>query len=283
MMIDPATPALSTPPAMQRVRGRAHVRFARHGDVTRLADLGQSGSAKIRLPKTHDAPPVAVFLNTAGGLTGGDRLEFDAAADEAAHAILTTQAAERIYRSADGPAEVASVLRAGGDAVLEWLPQETILFDSASLVRSLSVDLAPGARLLAVESVVLGREAMGEDVRALGFRDRWRIRRNGRLVFADEARIDGDATDILSGSATAAGGRAFATLVDCREGAAGLLDTARTRLDILRGERLRAGVSALPDLLVFRFLADTGQDLRDGLVAFLEGWRGAPLPRTWYC
>lgn len=282
MTVEPAAPAIPSP-AMQRAHGHAHVTFARQGDATRLKELGQSGSAKIRLPKTHGSPPVAVFLNTAGGLTGGDRIEFDATAGPGAHAVLTTQAAERVYRSIDGPAEVASALRAEEDAVLEWLPQETILFDRAALQRSLTVDLAPGARLLAVESLVLGREAMGEDVHALGFRDRWRIRRDGRLIFADEARIQGDATDILSGSATAAGSRAFATLVDCREGVSGLLERAREAMGPLLGERLRGGVSSLPDLLVFRFLADSGQDLRAGLVSFLETWRGTRLPRTWYC
>lgn len=283
MTLDSAVPAHPPPPALQRVRGKARVRFALGGGITRLADLEQSGSAKIRLPKTHGGAPVAIFLNTAGGLTGGDRLDFDAAAGSGTHAILTTQAAERIYRSADGPAEVASALAAAEDARLEWLPQETILFDRASLTRSLSVDLAPGARLLAVESVVLGRQAMGEDVHALAFRDRWRIRRDGRLVFADEARIDGDATDILAGSATAAGARAFATLVDCREDAGGMIAAARDLVEALRGEKFRGGVSALPGLLVFRFLADTGQDLRAGLVELLERWRGAVLPRTWYC
>ncbi|WP_417767936.1 urease accessory protein UreD [Stappia sp.] len=283
MTFDSAVPVHASPPALQRVRGKARVRFALGGGVTRLADLEQSGSAKIRLPKTHGGAPVAVFLNTAGGLTGGDRLDFDAATGSGTHAILTTQAAERIYRSPEGPAEVASALSAAEDALLEWLPQETILFDRSSLTRSLSVDLAPGARLLAVESVVLGRQAMGEDVRALAFRDRWRIRRDGRLVFADEARIDGAGPDILAGSATAAGARAFAPLVDCREDAAGMVTAARELVDAQRGEKFRGGVSALPGLLVFRFLADTGQDLRAGLVALLERWRGTALPRTWYC
>ncbi|MHC5655476.1 urease accessory protein UreD [Stappia sp.] len=285
MPADPALMHSTSPPALQRVRGAARVRFVQRAEATRLADLEQSGSAKIRLPKTHDGVPVAVFLNTAGGLTGGDQLDFDAEVGDGARAIVTTQAAERVYKSPHGAATLDSRLRAGDGACLEWLPQETILFDRAELTRSFSADLAPNAALLAVESVVVGREAMGESVHALSFRDRWRIRRDGRLVFADEARISGDATDILSGPATAAGGRAFATVIDCRPGAPDDLGKARALLDGLRGSgtAFRCGVSALTDCLVLRFVAETGQDMREGLVAFLETWRGTALPRTWYC
>ncbi|WP_349361445.1 urease accessory protein UreD [Stappia sp.] len=268
---------------LERVRGRAVVGFACREGRTRLADLEQSGSAKIRLPKTHDGPPVAVLLNTAGGLTGGDRLETEARLGAGGHAVVTTQAAERIYRSAEGAAQVDSAVRVEAGATLEWLPQETILFDRASLTRSLAADLAGDARLIALESVVLGRAAMGETVHALQFRDRWRIRRDGRLVFADEARISGDAADILAGSATAAGGRAFATLVDCFPQASEALARARTLVEDIRAPELRVGVSALPDLLVMRFVAEEGTALRTGVERFLTAWRDAPLPRTWNC
>ncbi|WP_051242018.1 urease accessory protein UreD [Stappia stellulata] len=283
MTIDPAFSTSPNPLGLQRVTGRARIRFQKTGDTVRLRDLDQSGSAKVRLPKTHGDAPVAVFLNTAGGLTGGDRLEYEAEVGEDAQAVITTQAAERIYRSQDGPAEVQGTVRVDAGGLVEWLPQETILFDKAALTRALAVDLEGDARLLAVESVVLGREAMGEDVHAVSFRDRWRIRRNGQLVFADEARISGDATDILAGSATAAGGRAFATLVDCRENAQADIERARDAVAGIRRDGLNAGVSARTGLLIFRFVAENGQILRSGLMALLEVWRDTRLPRTWYC
>ncbi|SDU40877.1 urease accessory protein UreD [Stappia sp. ES.058] len=283
MTIDTAFSASANPLGLQRVTGRARVRFEKAGGTVRLRDLDQSGSAKVRIPKTHGDAPLAVFLNTAGGLTGGDSLEYEAGVGEDAQAVITTQAAERIYRSQDGPAQVQGLIRVDSGGLVEWLPQETILFDKAALTRALAVDLEGDARLLAVESVVLGREAMGEDVHAVSFRDRWRIRRNGQLVFADETRISGDATDILSGSATAAGGRAFATLVDCRKDAETEIDRARDALAGIRREGLNAGVSARTGLLIFRLVAENGQILRAGLMALLEMWRGARLPRTWYC
>lgn len=270
-------------PQLQRVEGRARVTFCRHGDHTRLDRLEQGGSARVRLPKTHTEVPVAVLLNTAGGLTGGDRLTYDAAVGDGAHAIVTTQAAERIYRRLSGTARVDNRVSVGAGALLEWLPQETILFDRAGLARSFSADLAPEGRMLAVESLLLGRAAMGESVRQLTFRDRWRIRRDGRLFFAEDSRIEGDATDIMSGPATAAGGRAFATLIDCRPDAEAQLRAARDLALSLEDGDLGIGASALPGVLILRFIAMTGQALREGLIRFLESWRAAPLPRTWHC
>lgn len=274
---------VSAPPRLQRVEGRAQVAFRSHGGHTRLDRLEQGGSARIRLPKTHTEVPVAVLLNTAGGLTGGDRLTYDAAAGDGAHAIVTSQAAERIYRRLSGTAQVENHVSVGAGALLEWLPQETILFDGAGLARCFSADIAPDGRMLAVESLLLGRAAMGENVRQLTFRDRWRIRRDGRLLFAEDSRIEGDATDILSGPATAAGGRALATLIDCRPDAAAQLRAARDLVRGLEDGDLGIGASALPGVLILRFIALTGQALRNGLIRFLESWRAAPLPRTWHC
>ena len=267
-------------PRMQRVSGRGHVGFKHASGRTRLNDLHQSGSAKIRLPKVYDGVPVAVLINTAGGLTGGDRLAFAADIDAGAHAIVTSQAAERAYRSSGGVAEVENRLSAGNGATLEWLPQETILFNASGLHRSMSVDLVGDARLLAVESVVLGRTAMGETVDRVTFRDRWRIHRDGRLLFADDVRLEGDAGDILKGPATAGGGLAFATLVDCAVDADTRLGLARDALGQLG---IRAAASAWNGVLVARFVGADGRALRDGLISFLETYRSADLPRVWHC
>lgn len=276
MTVEPAAPAIPSP-AMQRAHGHAHVTFARQGDATRLKELGQSGSAKIRLPKTHGSPPVAVFLNTAGGLTGGDRIEFDATAGPGAHAVLTTQAAERVYRSIDGPAEVASALRAEEDAVLEWLPQETILFDRAALQRSLTVDLAAGARLLAIESLVLGREAMGEDVHTLGFRDRWRIRRGGRLIHAEDLCLKGDVAGLTAEAAVLSGRVAFATVLYAGPLAEAMLPKVRAALGGALG-----GASQWNGKLVARLAAEDGYSLRKCLIPVISALRGgAAVPKVW--
>lgn len=269
---------------MQRAEGRASVGFSRARtadgtEITALARLAQSGSAKIRLPKVYDGVPVAVLLNTAGGITGGDRLGFAATVTSDCHAVITTQAAERAYRSQSGAGEVHNAVAAGDRATVEWLPQETMLFEHSHLDRSLTVDLTGTARFIGLEMVVLGREAMGETVTTCSFRDAWRIRRDGRLVYADTIRFGPDIA-MLDHLATARSARAFATFVDCGPQAEGRLLQAR---DLIAALPVRAGVSAWNGQLVARFLSPGSRALRDSLITFLEAYRSAPLPRVWHC
>ncbi|MHA7775679.1 urease accessory protein UreD [Roseibium sp. M-1] len=284
-MYDAASASVSVADArpMQRVDGAARVRFALSGGTTRLADLYQRGSAKIRLPRVYDTPATAVLINTAGGLTGGDRLDYDVAADAGTHAIVTSQTAERAYRSISGSAKVTGRFAAGAGATVEWLPQETILFEASGLRRSLQAELEGDARMMMVESVLIGRKAMGETVRSVFFRDSWRLRRDGRLVFADDIRLDGDPARALSGSATASGALAFATFADCALDAGDRIDLARRLVADLPDGSATAAASAWNGLLVARFVAPDGRALRTALTQFLTGYRAAPLPRVWSC
>jgi len=271
------------PHALQRVRAEARIRFKAANGETRLADLYQSGSAKVRLPRVYGTPTTAVLINTAGGLTGGDELSFKVEADAGTHAIVTTQTAERAYRSPAGSARVTGRFDLEGNAILEWLPQETILFDASSLRRRLQADLRANARLLMLESVVLGRKAMGETVGSVLFTDSWRIRRDGRLVFADDIRLDGDPAPALGGRATAGGGLAVATLIDCAPDAEDRLPRARTLLAVEEDTATRSAASAWDGLLIARFVAEDGRALRRTLTTFLTGYRGTDLPRVWHC
>lgn len=253
---------------LPRSFGRAEI--ARQGG--RLTQLYQQGCARLLLP--HRAADEAVFVNTAGGITGGDRLSLTATAGADQALTLTTQAAERIYRSTGTPAHVTNKLSLGDNARIDWLPQETILFDGASLDRRLDVDMAPSARLLALETLVFGRAAHGEVITRLHLRDQWRIRRDGRLIHAEALRLDG-----LPGSAaTLAGIRASATLLLAAPDAPDLLAAARI---LLRDTPVEAGISALPGLLIGRFLAPSSQSLRAALIPLIALLRGAPPPRVW--
>ncbi|WP_420412981.1 urease accessory protein UreD [Roseibium sp.] len=270
-------------PAMQRVRGAARIGFSQVSGKTRLQDLYQSGSAKVRLPKTYDEPATAVLINTAGGLTGGDRLDYEVTIGAEAHAIVTTQAAERAYRSLGTCAEVTNRLSIDTGAALEWLPQETILFDNSSVSRKITADLSGNARLLALESVVLGRAAMGERLNKVFFKDCWRIRRDGQLVFADDVRLSGNPEDFFKGFATGDGDQAMATLLDCCPDAEDRLAKARASLVSLPHPAAQCAASAWNGHLVIRFLAADSRILRLLLMAFLEHYRSARLPRVWHC
>jgi urease accessory protein len=235
-----------------------------------LRRLREAHAAKLRIP--HDSHE-AILINTGGGLAGGDRFTFTITAEENARLTVTSQAAERVYRSLGPAADVEVRLTAEAGATLMWLPQETILFDGAALTRRIDADLAGDARLLAVESVILGREAMGETVRHAWLRDRWRIRRDGRLLFADDICFDGMPPHT---AATLGDARAFATVVLVSARAEEVVDRARS---LIGG---RGSASAWCGKLVARLAARDGFELRKSLIPALTLLAdGASLPKTW--
>jgi urease accessory protein len=282
--LDPTYPRLlrtnAAPPALERARGHARLSFASSEGKTRLVECYQSGSAKIRLPRVAEgAPKEAILLNTAGGITGGDHLVYEVVAGSGSRATVTTQAAERVYRRSSGVGRVESTLTVGDGAHLEWLPQETIVFDNSALSRRICADVAEDAELLAVEPIILGRTAMGEITRNIVVNDAWRIRRAGELIFADGLRLDGNAAAVMTGGATGNGAAAFATLLLVSPDAESRIDAVRSALGRCDGE---GGASAWNRMLIVRLIASTGQTLRSDLVRLLECLRGAQMPRVWY-
>jgi urease accessory protein len=262
-------------PHLQRAQGEGRIRTQLLDGATRLSSLYQDGAAKIRLPRTHDHSLQAVLINTAGGLCGGDDLSWNAQAAAGARLVLTTQACERVYRSLGDEARVTTRLTAGAGARLDWLPQETILFEGARLSRRLEVDLADDASFCAVEAVVLGRAAMGEAARRALLHDSWRIRRGGRLLHAEEARLCADPLE-REASSLLAGAAAFGTMLYIGADAERRLEDVRA---VLTG---RSGASVTSDRLTVRAIADSGLALRKilaPLVAVLSG--AGALPRLW--
>jgi urease accessory protein len=263
---------------LQRARGRAQVALERKSGGTRLAQLFQEGSAKAFLPAVHDPVPEVVFLNTAGGLTGGDRLSYGLTLGEDAVAVATTQTAERAYASGGGRAEMAVSLSAGPRSRLEWLPQETILFDGAALDRRSEIDLATDAECLLVETVVLGRAAMGEQVLALALRDVRVVRRNGRPDLVEPLVLDDESLALAGQSSLFGGARAYATIALLASGA----EDAVPNLRKLRTEGVEAGVSGWNGKCVLRVLGRDAWPVRRHVAAALDLLRrGRPLPRVW--
>ena len=277
MIVQPASVFEPTPPPLQRAQGVGRIKAKAADGATRLERLYQDGCAKIRLPRDHAARSLeAVLINTAGGLTGGDRLAWRAEAGPGAALTLTTPACEKIYRARDGRAEMTVTLTVAAGARLDWLPQETILFDGGALSRTLEADLAVNARLLVVESVVLGRTAMGETVHQGELRDRWRVRREGRLVFADDLAFEGQVAGIADRLPTLAGGRAFASLLLLAD------DAPRLLQPLLQAIGATGGASAFEGKLLCRIAAADGLALRRALLPALHILQdGEPCPRVW--
>ncbi len=265
---------------MQRSRGDAMVGLAHGPCGQRLTGLRQQGSAKCILPQgpgTRDSVPEVVFLNTSGGLAGGDALSYAVNLGPNARATATTQTAERAYRSSGRVARVRVTMDVGANGWLDWLPQETILFNDSRLDRRTVVDLAPGAGCLMLECVVLGRAAMGETLTRVALRDWREIRSAGRPVMVEPLRLT-DAT-LQSGIAGLAGARAFATVVLVGQGATDLLGPLR---DALTEPGVTSAASAPEGRLMLRMMAGDGWPLRRQIVRCLAVLRrGAPLPRVW--
>ncbi len=277
----PATPpALSPapPPApAQRAEGRLDLAFRREGGQTRLERFYQEGCLKARLPRAPET--VVVALNLSGGIAGGDRLETALTASAGAAVTFTTQAAERLYRALDTPARVVTRLHAARGARLHYLPQETILFDRFALMRSLDIALHGDAEFLGLESLVFGRLAMGEAIRAGMLRDQISLRRDGKLLWRDITRLDGDVAALLARPGVAGGARAMASLF----GTGGQL---AERLPALRAALAGAvaGASWNGEMLLARILAPDAATLRAILARALRALRALPgtaLPCVW--
>ncbi len=266
-----------TPTRMQRAHGQARVSFRSRDGRTGLDRLFQEGCAKLRFPRPLGADdPQAILINTAGGLTGGDRFGAEVELAAGTRACLTTQACERIYRSTGADAVVTNRLRLAAGARLDWLPQETILFDGGRLSRRLDVDLEGDAELVAVEAVLFGRQAMGETLHSGHLHDRWRIRRGGRLLFADDLRVEGDIAARLAPQAALAGHHAMATVLFAGAAPERFLDQARSIIGPA------GGASAWNGKFLARLVAETGLALRrrlEPLLTLLMG--GWALPKVW--
>lgn len=265
---------------LQRVAGRASLDIKAAAGRSRLARLFEEGAAKIRMPAPETDAFEAVLINTAGGLTGGDRLAWEIDVGRGASAVVTTQACEKIYRAGADRAEVGARLRIGEAGRLAWLPQETIVFDRAAFARTLEADLAAGGSLLMLESTLFGRLARGERVASGAFRDRWRVRRGGRLVHAEDFALGPDIARTLGRSAVAGGGTAVATILLIADDAERHLDAARA----IAGAD--GGASSWPvagtGKLLARLVAGDGYRLRQRLVPLVELLNGrAGLPKTW--
>lgn len=278
---------------LQRSAGEGRVAFKRRGPATVLDEVYQSGCCKIRFPGVDpNAPYEAVLLNTAGGLTDDDVFSTDVSWGAETHAVITTQAAERVYKSRGVPARVENRLNVASGATALWLPQETILFEGGRLSRRLEADIDETGCLLACESIVFGRHAMGEVVRDGFLLDAWRVRLGGRLVFADTLRLDGTVDEILMRPAITSGARAVASVMCVRDDADELLQPLREVTSALRST---AGCSVLGSVLLTRILASDGAQLRRDLSNVLThlmtavspdrgGREGAArLPRVWNC
>ncbi|MBX3514192.1 MAG: urease accessory protein UreD [Xanthobacteraceae bacterium] len=270
-----ASPA--TLPASIRASGALRLVVAHTDSGSAAEDIAESGPLRVRFPRIRRERLEAILINTAGGIVGGDRLAFQVETREDASLSITSQAAEKIYRSNGLTSRISVSLKAEAGSELFWLPQETILFDRARVEREIEADVSSDGSLSICEAVVFGRDAMGEKVERGLLRDRWKVRRDGKLIFADALTLDGDIKTTLNRRAAMNGKIAMATLICVSRDAAAKLDAVR---DALTGEGIEAGASTFEGMLVARILAEDSISLRAAVLSALEA-AGTPPPRAY--
>jgi urease accessory protein len=265
------------PARRQRARAEARGSFARVGERTEPARLFETGGLRWRFPRSSN-PCEAAIVNTGGGVAGGDSYSVNLTLSEGAEVEATTPSAERIYRSHGPAAGIATRLTLKPHARLFWLPQETLMFDGARLERRLEVETSGEAAFIVAETLVFGRLAMGESQINATLRDSWRVRRDGRIVFADETRLEHAGAN-LERKAVGAGARALSTIVASAPDIEARLPDLRAALKAA-GSGVESGASAFDRLIVVRLLGASFDRLRTALVAALVVL-GGRKPRLW--
>ncbi|HEY2231767.1 MAG TPA: urease accessory protein UreD [Xanthobacteraceae bacterium] len=263
--------------AANRAVGRVALSAKFADGATRRARTHEQGAWRVRCPGPPAPELEAMIVNSAGGMAGGDRFELDFAVGPGARLLVTSAAAEKVYRTLGAETTITARLDVAAGGELAWLPQETILFDRARLRRTIAVDLAADARLLLAEAVIFGRSGMGESVAEGLLVDRWCVRRGGRLLHAEAVRLDGDVAAKLAQAAVAKGGVAIASVL-LVPGDDAMVAAVR---DASRHSRGEVGASAWNGIAVVRLAAPDGAALRHDLARVLATIRGGRLPRLW--
>ncbi len=273
-----SAPVVAAAPAPVRVRGGITARFVSEGGRTTVANLSECGGYRLARPSTFAGHLEALQINTGGGVVGGDRIACELSVGAGADVVATTSSAERIYRS-DGATAVLDVrLSLEANARLDWLPQQTIVFAGARLQRKIEVDVAAGSQLVMAEMLTFGRPASAETSAPTAIADQWRVRRDGRLVFAEALALDGAFADVLARPAVANGARAASLILCVAPDAADRLDRVRLGLE---GARCDVAASTWNGLLAVRALAAHPQQLIACATRAIEAMTGRPLPRAW--
>jgi urease accessory protein len=272
---------------LQRAKGSCQIVLGSSERGTRIMDVYQTSPIRVLFPRTSGTRvPEAVLVNTSGGIAGGDCLESSVTAMDNASITVTTQAAEKVYRAINESAHITTTLRACDSAKLAWLPQETIVFNRARVCRRTHIEVSTGSQLLALEWLVLGRAAHGEKISAGDIMDSWRVRKDGRLIWADTFRATDDVLPYLSRKALLSDCTALATLLyfgpDLEE-----------RLQVIRGLasslECQCAATLVGGLIVVRFAARSSFELRAALRSLLQAL-GEKLalgpfrvPKMWSC
>lgn len=255
----PGSPALDRVPGWQ---ARLTLGFTASGSRTLLSHRASLGPLRVQRPFYSDDGYCHVYLlHPPGGIVGGDILEISVDAGPQSRVLLTTPAAGKFYRSSGAMARQSQRLRVRQGAVLEWLPQETIVFNGAFARNATRIDLDAEARVIAWEILCLGRPASGERFRSGDYGQSMELYRQGRPVLIERGRYEGGGA--VHEAQWGLGGRPVSALLvasDCAE-----VDLGAVRAQLADGQRGAVAVTRVDDILVVRWLGEQAEHARESL------------------
>jgi urease accessory protein len=272
---------------LQRAKGVCRIAVAGSKGVNEIIDVFQQSPLRVIFPRIDGATAKeAVLINTGGGIAGGDRLECGVTAMAGASIAVTSQTAERVYRALDQPARIVTKLRVDDGAKLAWFPHETIVFNWARFHRQTEVEISSGSELIALEWLVFGRAASGEQMVGGEIRDSWRVKKEGRLIWADTFRINEEVFPHVNRKALLSNCKAIATLIYFGSELPKRLELLR---EISRSVDCLCAATSVADLTIVRLAAEESWNLKLALRALLEqlgpefGEGPFRIPRMWLC
>ena len=288
-MRDQGTATLDRPRAVaahDRWHARLALEFARVGPRTVLARREHVGPLVVQKPLYPEGESVCqcIVVHPPGGIAGGDRLELDVAANAGTHVQLTTPGAAKWYRSGGARAEQRILFRVGTGAVLEWLPQGTIVFDEADATSELGVHLEGDAAFIGWDVVCLGRTASSEQFTAGRWRQRVDVERDGALIWSERMVLTGN-SPWLDSPAGLNGAPVFGTFVAV---SATFDDSTLHACRALAPVQGDGAVTRLPGAFVARYRGPSSESAHGWFTALWRvvrphvAGRAAVIPRIWH-
>ena len=262
------------------MKGEAKISVRRTPDQRQAIDFFQRSPYRVLLPRPSSPNIMEIAIaNTSGGMVAGDDLNIDVAMGDKTLATVTSQAAEKAYRSHGPEISVEVNLKAGSKSTLKWMPQETILFDGVRLRRRISIHSREDARVLAGELLILGRIASGEILSHGLFHDEWRIEYEGDLIWADNLHLAGDIGSQIASPVGFDESVALATFVYVAADAPIHFDFARS---FLTSSGSRVGATLIGNVIVVRWLGKVPSTVKKNYADFVTyfGSEVSDLPRS---
>ncbi len=275
----PSAPASSPSWQSQPWQARLALGFARDGDTTRLVERRHEGPLRVQKPLYPESPAVchAIVVHPPGGIVGGDQLEIGVRLEAGAAAFITSPGAAKWYRANGRQSCQRLRLKVGAGAALEWLPQETILYDAAEVQIDSEIELEEDASYLGCDILCFGRSASGERFESGRLRQATRIRRQGRLIWFEQGSLLAGA-DAMRSPLGLGGNTVCATFLAAGRG------ISPATLAALREEQqalgAQFGVTQLKHMVVARYLGHSSEQARQAMLGVWRHLRPAMLGRT---